>query len=52
MLRWGRYYRCEGERVDLNTEGCDVFLLEFSCQVTLHEGGLSNVLVNFLEYFA
>ena len=33
-------YGGEGERVDLNTEGCDVLLLELSGQVTLDEGGL------------
>ena len=37
---WRETYGCEGERVDFDAEGCDVFFLELACQVTLHEGGL------------
>jgi hypothetical protein len=33
-------YRCEAERVDLDTESSDVLLLELSRQVALDEGGL------------
>lgn len=33
-------YRGETERVDLYSEGRDVFLLEFASDVTLDEGGL------------
>ena len=33
-------YGCEGKRMDLDTQSSDVLLLEFSCQVTLHEGCL------------
>ena len=36
--RWT--YRAEVERVDLDTEGGDVLLLELASQVTLDEGGL------------
>lgn len=37
--RWVTYGR-ESERVNLNTESCDVLLLELTSQVTLDEGGL------------
>jgi len=33
-------YGGEGKRVDFDTEGCNVLLLELSSQVTLDEGGL------------
>lgn len=33
---------CKGERVDLNTKGSDVLLLELSGQMALDEGGLSS----------
>jgi hypothetical protein len=36
MYTYGR----ETERVNLNTEGGDVLLLEFTSQMTLDEGGL------------
>lgn len=30
----------ESERVNFDAQGCNVFLLEFSCQVALHKGSL------------
>lgn len=35
-----RAYRAKSERVDLNTESCNVLLLELSSQMTLNKGGL------------
>lgn len=33
-------YRCETKWVNLDTEGCDVLLLEFACKMAFHEGSL------------
>ena len=38
--RPGIAYGSEGERVNLDTEGGNVLLLEFSSQMALDEGGL------------
>lgn len=45
-----RTYGCEAQRMHLDTEGCDVFLLEFTRQVTLDEGCLyrTSVILPFL----
>jgi hypothetical protein len=35
-----RTYRAESERVDFDTKGCDILLLELSSQMALDERGL------------
>jgi hypothetical protein len=35
-----RTYRAEPEGMNLNTESCNILLLEFTSQMTLDEGGL------------
>lgn len=41
----------EWHRVDLDSESGDVLLLEFSCQVTLHKGGLADTTVSDQDEF-
>lgn len=38
-------YRAESEGVNLNTKGCNVFLLELSGQMALDKSGLSGISV-------
>ena len=39
-------YRAEFERVNLDAQSSNILLLEFTCQVTLDEGGLRKVIVS------
>ena len=41
----------EDQRMDLNTEGCNVFLFEFSSQVTLHESSLPHTTITDKDQF-
>ena len=40
--RFGKAHRAKSQRMDLNTKGGDVLLLELSGQMTLDERGLSS----------
>jgi len=42
--RWEITYCAESKRVDFDTKGSDILLLELSSQVTLDEGGLCELL--------